>query len=122
VILVDTSVWVEHFRAGNPALARLLNDDGVACHPFVIGELACGNLRDREEVLGHLARLPETRVATHQEALHLVARRALAGAGLGWVDVHLLASALLSGVALWTLDRPLRDAARQLGCAAAPDN
>jgi predicted nucleic acid-binding protein len=121
VILVDTSVWVAHFRAGNPALARCLEDERVACHPFVIGELACGNLRDREEVLRHLARLPETRVATHEEALHLVEHRTLTGSGLGWVDVHLLASALLSGVALWTLDRPLQDAARRLKCAAVPE-
>jgi hypothetical protein len=120
VILVDTSVWVAHLRAGNPALARFLEEERVAGHPFVIGELACGNLRDRDEVLRHLARLPETQVATHVEALHLVEHRALAGAGLGWVDVHLLASALLSGVALWTLDRPLQAAAQRLGCAATP--
>jgi len=121
VILVDTSVWVEHFRAGSPALARLLLEDGVGCHPFVIGELACGTLRNRNEVLRHLGRLPQVRIATHEEALHVVEHRGLAGTGLGWVDVHLLASALLSGMPLWTHDRPLRDAARRLACAAAPD-
>lgn len=121
MILADTSVWVDHFRTGNPRLAALLGDDRVACHPFVVGELACGNLRDRHDILGYFQHLPEVPVATHAEALRLVTAHGLEGSGVGWIDVHLLASALLATASLWTLDRQLRAAARRVGCAAGPD-
>lgn len=112
--LVDTSVWVDHLRARNARINSLLQDGQVICHPFVVGELACGNLRNRQEILGLLAALPEATIAEHREVLHLVDAARLFGRGLGWVDAHLLASALLTGCAFWTLDRPLRKAAAAL--------
>lgn len=120
MILADTSVWVAHFRVGNPRLVGLLEEGHVVCHPFVIGELACGTLRNRVAVLGHLQRLRDVPVATHAEALSLVERHRLAGTGLGWMDVHLLASTLLGHARLWSLDRPLQAVAERLGCGATP--
>jgi predicted nucleic acid-binding protein len=117
VILVDTSVWVEHLRAGSPRLEALLHDEQVLCHPFVVGELACGNLRRRGQILELLAALPEARRAEHHEVLHLLDSARLYGRGLGWVDLHLLASALISGCALWTLDRPLQKATTTMAIA-----
>jgi predicted nucleic acid-binding protein len=114
-ILVDTSVWVDHLRSGNAELARLLEGGEVVCHPHVIGELACGNLRRREAILGFLQALPCAPEADHQEVLALVAAHALHGRGLGWIDAHLLASARLLPCELWTLDRSLRAAATALG-------
>jgi predicted nucleic acid-binding protein len=112
--LVDTSVWVQHLRAGSARLGVLLRDEQVLSHPFVIGELACGNLRNREEILSLLAALPEARVAEHDEVLHLVESARFYGRGLGWIDAHLLASALISRCAFWTLDSPLQRAAAVL--------
>lgn len=117
MILVDTSVWVDHFRKGLPLLADLLRSGQVTTHPFVIGELACGNLRKRTEILTFLSALPSVQLATHAEALHLVEAHSLHGAGIGWVDVHLLSSALLSRTSLWTRDRKLRAAALDLDVA-----
>lgn len=114
MILVDTSVWIEHLRAGSDRLKTLLLDEQVLCHPFVVGELACGNLEDRQEILSMLKALPEAHVAEHDELLRFVEARRLYGRGLGWVDVHLLASALLTGCTLWTFDKPLRRAAARL--------
>lgn len=116
--LVDTSVWVEHLRRGVPDLGALLERGDVGCHPFVVGELACGNLTRRAETLGLLAALPRVDVAEHDEVLAFVDRERLAGRGLGWVDVHLLASAQLSRAGLWSLDGRLDAAARRLGVAA----
>jgi len=118
LILVDTSVWIDHLRAGDRGLARLLERGVVLCHPFVVGEIACGRLRRREEILSLLAALPAAPVASHEEALRLVTARRLAGKGLGWIDVHLLAAALLSGSRLWTRDRALEGAAQSLAIAA----
>jgi predicted nucleic acid-binding protein len=118
VILVDTSVWVDHFRRGNARLEVLLLADSVSCHPFVIGELACGNLRQREEVLTLLGELPTSRVATHAEALTLLDAHQLMGRGLGYVDLHLLAAALMDRLPLWTLDKRLAGVADRLGLAA----
>ncbi|MGH8874416.1 MAG: type II toxin-antitoxin system VapC family toxin [Acidimicrobiia bacterium] len=115
MIVVDTSVWVDHFRRRNARLAGLLEEGSVACHPFVIGELACGNLRDRAAVLSLLASLSVVPEADHQEALALVEAYSLMGSGLGWVDVHLLAAARLAGIGLFTLDRRLAEAADLLG-------
>lgn len=92
----------------------MLEEGDVYCHPFVIGELACGNLRNRDEILELLGALPETPCADHAEVLNFVAERGLAGKGLGWIDVHLLASALLAGCSLWTLDKALAGAAAEL--------
>ena len=115
MLLVDTSVWVDHFRQGIPLLADLLSAGEVATHPFVVGELACGNLKNRSEILTLLASLPSVKTATHPEALHLVDARSLSGAGIGWIDVHLLSAALLNRVPLWTRDRRLHAAAKALG-------
>jgi len=112
--LVDTSVWVEHLRRGKPKLASLLETGSVYCHQFVIGELACGTLRNRRELLGLLSTLPQSPVAEHEEVLSLIAEQELAGRGLGWVDMHLLASALLANCPIWTLDRALKIAAIEL--------
>ncbi len=119
MILVDTSVWVDHFRAGNRRLGALLEEQQVLGHPFVVGELACGRLRHRARVLGDLERLPMAPVATHAEVLALIERRSLAGSGIGWVDAHLLASALIARAFLWTLDRTLERQARRLGISPA---
>jgi len=121
MILVDTSVWVEHLRRGTAALATALEGGEVLTHPFVVGELACGNLKNRGEVLGLLGELPSAPVVTHAEALAFIERRALVGRGIGYIDVHLLASALLAGTArLWTRDRRLAAVAENLKLAYAP--
>lgn len=114
MILVDTSVWIEHLRKGSHRLKALLYDEQVLCHPFVVGELACGRLHNREEILRTLRVLPEARVAEQDEVLRFLEARRLYGRGLGWVDANLLASTLLTGCTLWTLDRPLRRAAAAL--------
>ena len=113
--LVDTSVWVHHFRRSQSSLIKLLEDFSAGIHPFVIGELACGNLKARARTLGDLAKMPEAPLATEAEVLHLLESRRLWGQGLGWVDVHLLASALLGGWDLLTADRTMQRAARRLG-------
>ena len=118
--LVDTSVWIEHLRRGSARLTELLNDEQVLHHPFVLGELACGDLRNRAEILGLLAELPQLQVAEQHEVLHLLETRRLHGRGLGWVDAHLLASCLLAGCGLWTLDRPLARVAGVLRVLAQP--
>ena len=115
--LADTSVWVEHLRRGNTRMKDLLNSGQVLCHPFVIGELACGNLRKRNQVLALLSALPAAKLASHGEVLQLVDTNRLFGRCLGWIDVHLLASALLSECGLWTLDKPLVNAAKGLRIA-----
>lgn len=112
--LVDSSVWVDHWRRGNARLSAALESGRVATHPFVIGELACGNLPKRAVTLRLLEALPGVLAARHEEVLTLVDKRELAGTGLGWVDVHLLAAATLGHVQLWTLDRALRRAAERL--------
>lgn len=117
MILADTSVWIAHFRKADQDLAQALEAGTVAVHPFILGELACGNLRRRAEVLAHLRRLPEVAAVSDAEAMHLLESRRLMGTGLGWVDVHLLASALVAGVRLRTRDGPLARAAAQLGLA-----
>jgi predicted nucleic acid-binding protein len=119
-MLVDTSVWVEHFRRGDPALAALLGRNEGECHPFIIGELACGSLRRRSEVLSLLRRLPHAPVATHDEVLMFMERHRLMGRGGGWIDVHLLASAALGNTLLWSRDRRLSEVARELHLCAQP--
>jgi predicted nucleic acid-binding protein len=116
-VLVDTSVWVDHLRRRNARLVALLERGAVWCHPFVIGEIACGALVRRDEVLSLLAALPQAPTADHTEALAFVEANRLVGSGVGWIDVHLLASAKLAGLPLWTLDRRLASAAGALGVA-----
>jgi hypothetical protein len=111
MILVDTSVWIAHFREAGSNLAHLLSEGLVMVHPFVVGELACGNLKNRDGILSDLQALPPAAPATHEEALRLVKDRKLWGTGIGWIDAHLLASALLSEAELWTLDERLDRAA-----------
>lgn len=118
MILVDTSVWVNHLRAGEPRLVDALVQGRVCVHPFVIGELACGNIRNRREVLELLGRLPFLPIATDAEALDFIERHALMGRGIGLVDVHLVASTALAGMArLWTRDRRLERVAAELKLA-----
>ena len=118
--LVDTSIWVDHLRRGNRRLAELLDEALVLSHPFVIGELVCGNLRNRREVLGLLSALPAAPVAEEGEVLRFVDAERLYGRGLGWIDVHLLASARLMACSLWSLDKPLVSAAESLRLAVKP--
>jgi hypothetical protein len=113
-MLVDTSVWVDHLRRGNARLGSCLENGEVECHPFVIGELACGNLKNRAELLELLAALPRVLEADHDEVLAFIESKRLMGRGLGWVDAHLLVSALLSRTSLWTLDKRLAAEARAL--------
>ena len=114
MVLVDTSIWISHFRRGKPALRELLVEGSVFCHPFVIGELACGNLGNRREILSLLKTLPQPPHAGHDEVLLFIERNSLMGSGLGWLDAHLLASALLGSARLWTVDKSLQKASAQL--------
>ena len=112
--LVDTSVWVNHLRRGDDELRALLEGGEVLCHPFIIGELACGSIAKRTEVLDLLRALPQATIAEHDEVMHFLHEKRLYGRGLGWMDLHLLASASLSKAKLWTTDRPLKRAAEEL--------
>jgi predicted nucleic acid-binding protein len=114
LILVDTSVWVDHLRRPNARLAARLEDGEVLGHPFVLGELILGNLRAESEVPSLFVELPAALVVEHEEALAFVRRHALAGSGIGWVDVHLLCSAALSRARLWSLDGRLSATAVRL--------
>ena len=117
MILADTSIWVEHLRKGTGPLAKLLEESSVVIHPFIIGELACGSMTNRREILNLLAALPIVKIAQHAEAMRFVEQNRLYCCGIGWIDVHLLASALLSGSPILTLDRRLRQAAESSGIA-----
>ena len=115
MLLVDTSVWVEHLRNGTVGLEAALNDGQVICHPFIIGELACGNLKNRSHILSLLDTLPSAQLADHEEVMRFIETNRLMGKGLGYVDIHLLASAVLTSVPLWTLDKRLSKSAAILG-------
>jgi predicted nucleic acid-binding protein len=110
-------VWVDHLRRGDVLLADLLEHSDVVMHPFVVGEIACGSLADRALILELLQQLPNAVVAEPDEALGYIERHKLYGKGIGFVDVHLLASAAIGGTKLWTRDRRLREVAQELGCA-----
>ena len=114
MVLVDTSVWVSHLRDGNAELANLLNDGRVLCHPLIVGELACGNLKDRAVILSFLQLLPMSIEAEHEEVLSFIENNRLMGKGMGYVDVHLITSAVLTGVPIWTLDKKLAQTADSL--------
>jgi predicted nucleic acid-binding protein len=121
VILVDTSIWVDHLRTGNPRLAALLYNGQVWGHPFVLGELALGNLARRDEVLGLLRNLPQVRTATDPEVLILIENHRLFGRGIGFIDAHLLAATVLTpGTTLWTRDQRLAAVSLGLGLAGSP--
>ncbi len=117
MILVDTSVWIQHFRENERTLARCLSDGLVLMHPFIAGELACGNLKSRAAVLADLYALPTAKSASNAEVQYFIEEKRLWGRGLGLVDIHLLASAMLSGCRFWALDKTLQEAAHRLGIA-----
>jgi predicted nucleic acid-binding protein len=114
MVLVDTSVWVSHLRDGNTELANVLNNGNVLCHPLIIGELACGNLKDRAVILSFLKLLPMSIEAEHEEVLSFIENNRLMGKGIGYVDAQLVASAVLTGVPIWTLDKKLARVANGL--------
>ena len=109
MVLVDTSVWIAHLREGSIGLDVLLNDGIAVCHPFIIGELSCGNLKNRDEIISLLQTLPMAVQAEHEEVMTFIEKYRLMGKGLGYVDMHLLASSVLSNIPLWTLDKKLND-------------
>lgn len=115
MVLVDTSVWIDHFRKGQSMLAELLVEGAVLTHPFIVGELACGNLKQREKILSSLDALPSAQPALDREVSRMVEARRLYGRGIGWVDAHILAAALLTNCRLWTLDSRLAEVARDIG-------
>jgi predicted nucleic acid-binding protein len=114
-VLVDTSVWIDHFRNRNARLSEQLEAGQVWIHPFVIGELACGSLSQRRKVLSLLAALPSAPMAEHDEVMEFVDARGFYGKGLGWIDLHLLLSARIVQLPFWTLDKRLAAAASELG-------
>lgn len=114
MVLVDTSVWVEHLKSGTTGLESFLNDGQVVSHPFIIGELACGNLKNRMQILSLLDTLPSAQLADHEEVMLFMETNWLMGKGLGYIDIHLLASAVLTNVRLWTFDKRLSKAAAML--------
>lgn len=113
MILVDTSVWIDHLRSGNTELSHLLTSSRVLMHPMIIGELACGNLRNRNTLISLWQTLSPITQASHTEALALLNAHNLMGKGIGFIDLHLLASVLLTpGALLWTMDRRLNNIAQ----------
>ena len=116
-VLVDTTVWIDHLRIGDPALKTLLYEDQVLGCDLVQGELALGSIRNRKEILSLYGALPKAEIPTHQEILKLIEHRKLNGSGIGWVDVQVLGAALLSGAKLWTRDRKLKIIANKLKCS-----
>lgn len=116
MILADTSIWIDHFRKADDELQKIIEDDRLLCHPFVIGELALGSLQNREAVIEHLSVQRSAIVATHEEVIGLITRHAIFNMGIGYIDAHLLASTLLDPIAaLWTRDRRLATAAVKSG-------
>lgn len=118
MILADTSIWIDYFRSGHARLMQALQFNEVCIHPFIIGELACGNLKDRSTVLGLLAGLPSLRMLDPHEVLFFIDQKKLMGRGMGYIDVHLLAATLIAtGAQLWTRDLKLFHAAKALSVA-----
>lgn len=120
MILADTSVWISHFHKSNPQLIEKLNIGAVVCHQFIVGELACGYIHNRKEVLTLFNALPSSPLITENEFHRFIETRELTGKGLSFVDIHLLASALLGRVLLWTEDKTLAKAAEELGICYKP--
>ncbi|MEQ1790131.1 MAG: PIN domain-containing protein [Rickettsiales bacterium] len=117
MILVDTSIWIDHFRSSDAELKELLSSGQVLIHSFIIGELSLGNLHKRDVILGLLSDLPKAIAASDDEAFTFIGSNKLYGLGIGFVDAHLLASARLTATRLWTRDKKLNEAAKKLGCA-----
>ena len=115
MVLVDTSIWITHLRHGNRQLENLLMEAEVMCHPFIIGELACGNLKNRNEILSLLKSLPLVPTIVFDEFIYFIKRNQMMGIGIGFVDVHLLASAKLIEIPIWTADKRLKSAASKIG-------
>ena len=113
-ILVDTSVWIKHLRESEKNLVRLLEQGLVACHPFIIGELACGGIKNRHEIISLLNDLPSTDILDHYDIMEFIEYRKIMNKGIGYVDVHLLGSALVTETPLWTFDKALKKIANQL--------
>jgi predicted nucleic acid-binding protein len=123
VILVDTSIWIDHFRSTNPILRSRLNDQRVLIHPFVMGELALGRFPGRDSILSDLDALPWSALASDPEVVRLIDREALSGSRIGYIDAHLLAAVrLTSGATLWSRDKRLHAVASWLNLAAATSN
>lgn len=115
MVLVDTSVWIDHFKNGNNHLAFLLNEGSVFCHPFIIGELFCGNISNRTQILTLLQALPQSLFVNHEEVLIFIEKNKLMGKGIGYIDACLLASTIITDLHLWTLDKNLNKIAFSLG-------
>lgn len=115
MILVDTSIWINHLRDGDRHLERLLLDGEVWCHTYILGELACGNIKNRKEIISLLQALPQSPPVEFNEFLYFIDQNQLNGMGIGFVDIHLLASSKLDGLKLWTADKRLANAASELG-------
>jgi predicted nucleic acid-binding protein len=107
MVLVDTSIWIDHFRNSNDQLVELLNDGEVICHPLIIGELACGHIKNRKEILSDLQALPQSSVIEHDEIMLFIDKNQIMGKGLGYIDMAILASSLVTGIPLWTFDQKL---------------
>ncbi|OQZ03645.1 MAG: VapC toxin family PIN domain ribonuclease [Candidatus Brocadia sp. UTAMX1] len=115
MVLVDTSVWVVHLRSGNIGLETLLSEGNVVCHPFIVGELACGNLKNRAEILSLLQTFPMAIPGEHEEVMRFLEDHTLMGKGLGYIDIHLIISAIVTGIPLWTVDKKLDEISLKLG-------
>ena len=114
MVLVDTSVWINHLRNSDHHLEKLLFDGEVVCHPHIIGELACGNMKNRQEIISLLQALPQTPLIEFDEFLYFIEQNQLYGKSIGFVDIHLLASAKLAKALLWTSDKRLKTASTEL--------
>ena len=120
MVLVETSVWIRHLREGDSDLEQPLNNGEVMCHPYIVDELACGNMKNRHEVLSLLQLLPLTTLARHEEILQFIEMNHLMGKGLGYIGVHLAASAVLSGVPILSYDKKLNEVSEELGIRYDP--
>jgi predicted nucleic acid-binding protein len=117
VILVDSSVWIDHFRKSGKHLSALLDTEAVCIHPYILGELACGNFKNRQRIIALLRTLPAVHKASNEEILYFIEQHRLDGRGIGLIDVHLLASCLTDKCCIWTFDRRLREVAEALNIA-----
>lgn len=114
MVLVDTSIWIDHLNSGNKKLTQLLQDGDVAIHPFIIGELACGNLKNRKEIISLLHALPHINKASNDEVLFFIEKYSLMGLGIGLIDLHLLASCMIENTKIFTRDKRLKQVADKL--------
>ena len=120
MVLVDTSIWVDHLRSGHPHLTALLIRNAVSAHPWIVGEIACGNIQNRAEVLKRLRMLPPVTVAREDEVLFFIEKHQLMGKGIGYIDAHLVAAAIAQGLKFWTRDKRLIAAVGGLGILYVP--